>query len=262
MMLPILAYAVLSTPIRYVIPVGTPLRIDVKVTFDGYLPVLGGVNGKTTVDLRVGVSGLPVDEKGNPQAVSEIEDMKISLNGGVLPLGPKNIAEFFPRTTISFSPEGRMLKTDAPDKKLPVQLPGLDAKRFPDITYLPIEFPTTGIEVGKAFTFQKDFGPHRAAYEVTPVSIDEDQITLNVKVQQSWTSWEDARKNPVAESEAKAELKANTAGKGTAVFDRKRGLVREAKIEADTATVVKDLATGAETRRDLNTTLEIGLRKA
>ena len=41
-----------------------------------------------------------------------------------------------------------MHESDAPNVKLPVRLPGLDVKRFPDITYVPIQFPDRELKTG------------------------------------------------------------------------------------------------------------------
>lgn len=245
--------ALAANRILYAFPPGQKITYSMTVSFDGYLPVLGGKNGSAEADLQVGVTGLQPDQSGNPQVRSEIEGLKMTLNGAVLPITAKNVQAFFPPTTIGITPEGRVLKTDAPDAKLGVQLPGLDAKRFPDVSYLPIEFPAEGIELGKPFQFKKRFGPTDMAYTVTPTRVDAVEIDLSVLSSQDYEGYEDSSHNPAPDS-GEYHLFTHVEGKGTVKFDMTRHQVSSAHLEATAKTHV----TGPpNSDRELRTVLDV-----
>ncbi len=188
------------TVLAYAFPTGTHLSYDVRVGFDGYLPVLGGQQTTANLTMTVDVVGLATQPNQNPSATSEIKALKLEFDGAVMPFGPANVSEYFPKTTAEFTAQGNLIKTDAPNTRLPVRLPGLDVKRFPDITYLPIEFPAEGIEEGKSFKFKKPFGDGPVEYEVTPTAITADKVTLALTIDQTYIVFEDARKRPTEES--------------------------------------------------------------
>ncbi|AIE87426.1 hypothetical protein [Fimbriimonas ginsengisoli] len=249
-----------AVPVRYAFTPALRASYGVEVRFDGYLPVLGGKEGKIGVDLGVAVEGLNPTDDGKPRVASEIREFKMTLNGAPTSFTAKNVALFFPRTTVDLTPEGKMLKTDAPNRKLPVRLPGLDAKRFPDITYLPIEFPATGIEEGKPFKFRKPLGDTEMEFEATPTKIADDKITLAVKLSQTYVTYEDQSGNPVDEASASVRVGTEVTGEGTAAFDRKRGLFKEVDIVSDALAHAVDLASKKQSDRKLRTTLKIVLK--
>lgn len=250
----------LSTLIRFGFSPSTKATYDVSVAFEGYLPIIGGREGRVDLEMSVLVEGQPADADGAPQVASEIQTFKMSLNKALMPFTEKNVADFFPRTTISVSPFGTQLKTDAPDKVLPVRLPGLDVKRFPAITYLPIEFPAEGIEVGKPYHFKKAFGDADVDYEVTPTAISDDEVALKIHLSQSYVSFEDAVHNPVKEDKATIRISTDVVGDGTATFDRRAGLIRDTNLVADATGKAVDVKTNESTDRHLKTTLTIHLK--
>jgi hypothetical protein len=129
-LLSLLALATI-TPVAYRFPLDRPLQYDVQVVFEGYIPLLGGQEGKVEVNLGVKVQGLAPDSDAKPRAASELNAFKILFNGADLTaIGLDSAKAYFPKTTVSLTPEGRVLKTDAPDVEIPVRLPGLDVKRF------------------------------------------------------------------------------------------------------------------------------------
>lgn len=243
--------------LAYIFASATPVQYDVDVTFTGFLPVLGGKDGSAKAVMSVEVTGLSPDPEGNPRATSEIKALTMSLNGGTLPLGPKSIAMFFPKTTISFTPEGKIVKTSAPNVKLPVRLPGLDAKRFPDITYLPLEFPKEGIELGKVFTFKKAFGDSDVNYEVTPTKIEGNTVTFDLKVAQSYVSFEDASANPTTQDQAVAKVTTQVTGSGKAQFNVVPTALIELQMTADASSVVENLSDHSTKNRRLKTVLKV-----
>jgi hypothetical protein len=256
-MLTLLALVAL-TPVRYSFPADKPQHYDVGVTFDGFIPLFGGQQGKVELTMDVQAQGLAADSDGHPQVVSEIKDLKLLFNGAKLPLGLDRVSTYFPRTTASLAPEGQVLKSDAPDVKVPVRLPGLDVKRFPDITYLPIQFPAEGIEEGKSFTFRKSFGDSEAVYVVTPTKITDSTINLDLTLTQHYETQEDEALNIVTDpKDAVSQVSTDVTGAGAATFDRSRSLVSDLKIQAEADSKVTDLETKKETHRKLKTLLTI-----
>lgn len=252
--------ALALVPVRYDFNPSTRLVYDVQVVFDGFIPILGGQEGVVSVTMGVAVEGLVKDSEGRAQAASEIKEFKLVFNDAALPLGLDNVTNFFPRTTVSLSPEGKVLKTNAPDVQLPVRLPGLHVKRFPDITYLPLEFPTEGVEVGKSWTYSKSFGDADVVYTVTATKIEGDTLSMDVSLAQEYTVLEDEAKNVVEAKDAVATVVTKLTGKGTAEFDLRKGAVRRLQIDADAASTVVDLQTKEKSQRQLKTTLKVRLR--
>jgi hypothetical protein len=260
-MLALLASAALA-PIAYNLPLAKPVSYDVSVGFNGYIPVLGGLeDADVEVKLLLEVRGLAPDSEGNPQAQSELKDLKILFSGAAFPFGVEDVEEFFPKNTISLTPQGRVLKTDAPDVQLPVRLPGLDVKRIPDITFLPVEFPAEEIAVGKEWRYKKPFGDSDVAYVVTPSEITDELIRLDIRLEQTYRTHEDENRNATTnEREFFWKIDTHVTGAGQAVFDRKLGLVRSMKIEAD---AVSDATPnrGEPVKRQLKTTLKVDLKR-
>jgi len=255
-----LAFLLAPVLFTYTLPSGKPTEFDMSVSFDGYLPILGGHTAKADLTMTAAVTKLEATPNGNPRATSEITALKLIYNGAQMSFGVANVKEIFPKTTIEFSPQGRTLKTDAPDGKLPFRLPGLDPKRFPDISYLPVEFPSEGIELNKPFKFKRQFGDTPVEYEVTPTAISDDSATVSIKLAQTYTTFEDARRNSVEEADAATKVTTKVEGAGTAVFDLKKGLVRNMELKADAASHLINLKSQVESDRKLTTTLKVSLK--
>lgn len=246
----------------YLLSSGVKCAYDVDVSFEGYLPILGGRNGKASVVMQVEVNGLPAATNGNARATSEIKSLQLSFNKAVMPFGPESVQEFFPKTTIELTRFGHMVKTDAPDVKLPVRLPGLDVKRFPDITYLPLEFPELGIELGKSFNFKKPFGEASVNYTVTPTKIEGDTVHLTIKLDQKYSLFEDVHHNDVATTDAAFRIDTSLEGEGSAEFDKKHGVVTNLEVKANAVSQVTNLSSNAITVRRLETGLKVQLKSS
>lgn len=259
-MLPLL---IAATQIAYQFPAGTHRLYDIKVAFDGYLPIFGGREAKAELTMLVDVVGQAPDEKGNQRSQSEIKELKLMFNGAQMPFSAVNIQAYFPKTTISLTPQGKVLKTDAPGTPFPFRLPGLDVKKFPDITYLPLEFPEAGIELDKAWTFVKTFNKADMTYTVTPKAIDDKKAELNVDLAQKYQNLEDAQGSPV-EDEANAVYKIESVlkGDGKATFDRELGLIEKFEGNAETVSQATEIKTGKVVPRKLKTTILAKLRRA
>lgn len=248
-------------PIAYAFPAGASNDYFVRVGFDGFLPLMGGREGKVQVDLTLNVKGLSESQTA-PKASSDITAFKLLFNGAEFPMALESVKGYFPKTTIGMTPEGRVVSTDAPDVALPVRLPGLDAKRFPDVTFLPVEFPVGGIEEGKSWTYKKPFGDSEVTFTVTPAQIQEGEAKLKVDLVQHYDTLEDSAMGVVTEeSQAESKVSTDVLGHGTAVFDRKKGLVSAFELKADATSEVTNLKSKAKSTRKLSTKVEVSLDK-
>jgi hypothetical protein len=232
--------------------------MDVKM--NGFIPLFG-LNAGTTVELQVGlkVIGLAPESDGNPRASTDVSSLKVILNGSTLPFNKDNVSQYFPNT-VTLTPQGKVVKNNAPNIDLPVHLPGLDVRRFPDITYLAVEFPVAGIQQGTPWSYSREFGDSAVNYTVTPTSITGDAISMNITMSQDYEETEgdsyEAVKNP---KDAVYNVKTHVQGSGTILFDLKRGLVKKMHVDADAVGEVTQLDTKALSKRDLKTSLDVDL---
>lgn len=235
---------------------------DVSVRFNGFLPVFGGQEGSAEISLGVSVKGLDADADGKPQAESELVTAKVKFMGETLPFNEDNMQAYFPKTTISFDPLGKLLKTNAPDVQLPIRLPGLDLKRFPEITYLPVEFPKETLKQGEAWTFKRSLGGADATYTVTATKVEAERAELDVKVDQVAQTFENEALELVSKPEdAVNKVETTLVGKGTVTFDRKRSLATLVKFIVDADSKVERIKGGEKSNRKLQTTLEVRLKE-
>lgn len=261
-MITALAAALALSPVAYNLPTGASSTYYVRIGLDGFLPLLGGKEGRAQVDMTLGVEGLAADSQGNPKASSDLTAFQLMFNGQEFPLDLDSVKQYFPKNTISFTPLGHVLTNDAPNNPLPVRLPGLDPKRFPDITYLPIEFPASGVEEGKAFTFSKPFQGVDLNYTVTPTHVDDNEIDMKIDLTQHDESFEDSSHGLVnSEAEAESKVVTDLTGGGTAVFDRKKNQIETVAVKMDSESQVTDLHTKAVSHRKLATSLDVSLEK-
>lgn len=253
--------ALALAPVQYRFTPAVRHVYDVQVIFDGFIPLLGGQEGLVDLAMTVAVDGLAPDPEGRQRASSEIKAFKLVYNDAVLPLTVDNVTPFFPKTTVSLTPQGKVVETDAPDVQLPVRLPGLHVKRFPDITYLTVEFPGSDVAVGKPWTYTRAFGDSNVEYTVTPVKLEGSALEMDVRVEQRYTVLEDESTNVVADQkDAVSRVATHVSGKGRAVFDLERGVMRSFEVVANAASEVSDLTTGAKAERNLKTTLRTVLK--
>ena len=236
---------------------GQTTNYRMNATFDGFLPILGGNEGKAEVGMTIRVAGN--DPLESRQRVShEITAFEIKFNGARLPLTLDNVVDFFPLTRLELSPLGEVLKNDAPDRDLPVKLPGLDAKRFADITYLPLQFSERPIAVGDEWTFKKSFGGSDVNYTVTLEGVTANIAKLRVKVAQDFTVLEnDLLEVTTKREEAVQEARTVLTGAGTVEFDLATGQTRKVEMVNDAVTTIKPLDGSASTERKLKTTLTV-----
>ena len=257
----ILTLALLSlTPVAYKFPVDSIRKYSVTVNFDGFVPILGGRETKAEIELGLKVVGLGHPQDDQWKVSSELTRAKVTLDGEELPFTVDNLKTFFPKNTINISLFGKLIKTDAPDIKLPIRLPGLDVKRFPEITYLPVEFPEQGIELGQSFTFKKKLGGSEATYVAVPSKIDDKTIELRIEVTQVSEDLENEALEVVKEAkDATASTHTELRGKGTLIFDVALGAVKELNVKAVAVTQSTDLKDHKRSERTLRTGLVVKL---
>lgn len=249
-------------PIAYGFSPQTAVDYKVDVVFDGFLPILGGNEGKAEVGMSVKVAGLSADG-ANLRASNEMTAFKISFNGAPLPLTLESAVEYFPKTTVSVTPQGKIVKSDAPNRTLPVKLPGLDVKRFPDITYLPIELPAGEIANGTTWEFKKSFGDADMDYTCTVKSLDDKTVTIGVVVKQEYSVLENDSLEVVKDrSDAVSEVKTILNGTGTVVFDRVQGLVRSVAMSNRSISTGENFVDKKSINRTLDSTLKVALVSA
>ncbi|MCU0316222.1 MAG: hypothetical protein MUC92_06490 [Fimbriimonadaceae bacterium] len=251
--------ALTLTPFAYGFSPDAKHEYQMTVKMEGFLPLLGGNEGTAEVAMGVLVLGL-AGENGNRKATNEITSSELKFNGAKLPLTVRNVQDFFPKTTVVFSPQGRIISNSAPDRALPVQLPGLHIRRFPDITYLPLEIPEAGVQVGESFQFVKNFGDAPLNYTVTPKTITDKDIEFDVRVSQNYTVLEnDALEVVKDRADAVSEVTTRMTGNGTVVLNREAGVPIRVKMVNTAVSEVRELAgTGSKiTERKLVSTLEV-----
>lgn len=244
-------------PASYQFSPSTQHQFDLSVTFDGFLPVLGGNEGVVDAKMGLSVSGL-APEGSNLRASNELTAFSLTFNQAKLPFDLANAVEYFPKTTIALTPAGKIVANSAPDKQMVIRLPGLDVKRFPDITYAPLEFPEAGIETGSKWTFKKKFDGADVAYDCTAKNVTEKQAEIEVKVQQSFESLEnDALEVVKAEADASNRVKTEMTGSGIVLFNLEKGIPNKVVMTNDAVNTVTPIKGGASTERKLKTTLRL-----
>lgn len=248
--------------VSYNFPTGKTLLYDMEVGFDGFLPVLGSDQATADLKMALEVGGLSPDAEGRPQAYSDLKEIEMVFNGAKLPFTVDNVKGFFPKTTVSLDPLGKVLKTDAPDVQLPIKLPGLDVKRFPEISYLPIEFPKEGVEEGKEWSFTRPFQAAPFEYKVTPTKVAPVRAEFAVSVTQSYEYLENEAHETVTDAkDAVASVKTLVTGTGKVVFDLTRQIATAVDVQAEAVSDVEDLKTHEKSKRKLKTTLKVRLRE-
>ncbi len=230
------------------------------IQLDGFIPIFGGNEGTAVVEIDLHTEGLAGSKAGEMRSSSEITGFRATFNDAAVPLDKDSVKAYFPKTTIRLSAHGKILESDAPDIKLPVRLPGLDVKRFPDITYVPLEFPEKSVEVGERWVFTKMFGESEVRYECRFVGVESDRATIEIALGQSFEVLEDAALEVTTDSrEAERRVKTTMVGVGTVVFDVVRGTVVHAHIVNESVGKVTELSDGSTSERRLTTTFDIRL---
>lgn len=233
-----------STTFSYSLPT-SPVDYVFRVSFDGYLPVLGGVEAQIQVELDLRVSGAGVD--GDDQkATTQMTGFRLSMldpetgKYEALPLSLDNAKEYFPDSVVSFTPFGVVKGTNAPDRQLPIKLPGLHTQHLPEITFLLVEFPASGLEKASTHRYTRKLGDSSIACELTYRGRDEFGESFDIKMTQELLSLEDGYRNPVSEeSQAVATVKTVATAKGKVWFSGTKGLIVKSEVIGEAVSEVK-----------------------
>jgi hypothetical protein len=258
-----LILALLSIPFSYFFPSGES-SYEFKATLDGYLPLMGGMTTKAEVKMRLSIRPSEAPTERDYRLLFSVKSFDVGLlekgSGEIrpLPIGLENAKAYFPDAWITVSPLGRISKSDAPDKKLPVRLPGLDAKHLPDMTVLLLEFPDGGVEQDKPFKYSRKFGDSEPQFEATYRGKDEIGEKFELRMKQNYVAWEDPNHNEVGESEnPAARVETRVEGHGFVWFDKPGGRILRGSLTAESMSAVVSLKGEPTKARALKTSVEI-----
>lgn len=246
-----LALALLLSPV-YRFPVARPVTYEARMRFDGYLPILGIGKGKATVTGTFQVTGMT-----DSSASVKLTAFTVTFNGEKVPIDLDDAQKYVPGGTFTFSPEGLVSAWDAPTPNAPIQVPGLDLKHLPQVLFLPVAFPTAGVEAGRSFTFSIRLSGGAADYTVTPETERGDSLQFVLKVHQSYRDFEDDANQVVAEKDAAFDVATDVAGSGTATFDSKLGRFVKYELDDLATSIATDVQTKKVTTRRLKRHLEV-----
>lgn len=249
-----------AIPFAYALPPQKKATYAVSLKLKGFLPVFGGTEGTAEADIVLGLLGQAPDTDGSGRLSYELKDLQVLFNDAKFPLTLDTAKPYFPKTTISFSQLGKVLKTDAPDIKLPVRLPGLDVKKFPEVTFMGVELPAEGVTEGKTWTYKKPLGDSEVDFEAKAVAVEAGKVDVEFTVKQAFDSQEDAGKGiPTNPKDAVSNVHTEMTGTGHATLDPSIGLLRASHLEADAVSTVTDIATKAVSTRKLHTIVDVKL---
>ncbi|MBS1706035.1 MAG: hypothetical protein JST40_09185 [Armatimonadetes bacterium] len=228
-------------------------------TFNGFLPILGGNEGKAAIDVTVKVDSEQPEKDGTLRFTHELKEAKILFNDEPLPLGLDAFQSYFPKTTVVVNKLGVTLSTTAPDIEVPVKLPGLDIKRFADIVYLPVSFPEKRVSAGDSWTFSRKFGAGDVTYTCVLNRLSDGDAEIGLKVRQIYKNLEDETLEIVADKDresAWAETSTVVEGAGTANLDRRMGLFTQFELKMKSVTDVVVIKTKERSQRKLDIELK------
>ena len=229
---------------------------NVGLTVAGEIPIMGLQQGEAQVNLKLQVKG--GEREGETMGVSyELTDGEVQFNRTKLSMVTlDNFKEFFPRTILSVAPTGRVVRTDAKTKKLPIRLPGLDQKRLPEITFLAVELPSQPMEPGMEWTYRKSFGESDVAYTCHLNELSGDKATIAVKVKQDFEYDENESHEVVTDKADAAEhVVTSMNGEGTVVFSVGTGAVDNVDITNLAVSDVVDVASKEKSTRRITSHL-------
>lgn len=231
-------------PVQLAYRLPPSLDYQVKLVVEGNIPVLGGQQGTAQVDLamRVSAGAAPAGSLG---ATYELTDAGIAFNQSKLSfLTLDQFTKYFPRTSLTLAPSGKVLTTTAVDSKLPVRLPGLDQKRLPETTFLPVELPGAPVEAGFEWSFARPFSGSDVVYTCRVTELSGDKAVIAVKIRQELEYDENESQEAVTDkADAVHHVKTSMKGEGTVV------LVSGAVLTSDMKSVAVSQVTNLETKQ-------------
>ncbi|MEW5883428.1 MAG: hypothetical protein AB1725_04290 [Armatimonadota bacterium] len=238
----------------------TPVSYRVEVGFDGYMPILGGIEQPLKVDMTLRVEERDASEPDRKRAISEITQFRLSVydsetkSFSPFPIGLDAVREYFPTTTTTFTPRGRIVATDAVNRNVPFQLPGLHPQHLADMTFLLLEFPDAPIEKGATWAYRRKFGDSEVVYAITYAGADDSGEVFNLALKQEYEGFEDENRNPVGKERAKAIIKTKVSGAGKVWFSAPTGRIIRATVNAEGVSDVLSMDGVQQSKRTLKTT--------
>ncbi len=215
----------------------SPTEYAMSIVFDGYLPVLGGMQQKAKVELSLKVTGK--ESGGELSAETSLSGLKLSLldatTGKFEPfeLGLQSVKAYFPDSSIRYTKEGKIVSTTAPEFSLPIRLPGLHTQHVPDISFMSVEFPAGGVEAGTPWTFVRKFGDSEVKTTAVYAGKDDRGERFDLDVSQEYSTFEDEFRNAVADrSKAKTKVVTKVSGKGKVWFSGPKGTISRSEMLA------------------------------
>jgi len=237
-----------------------PVSYRVEVGFDGYIPVLGGIEQPLKVEMTLRVEERAASEPEQRRAMSEITQFRLSVydsetkSFSPFPIGLEAVREYFPTTTTTFSSRGRIIATDAVNRDVPFQLPGLHPQHLADMTFLLLEFPDVPLEKGALWTYRRKFGDSEVVYTVTYSGAEEAGEAFNLALKQEYQGFEDENRNPVGKERAKTIVKTRVTGAGKVWFSAPTGRITRATVNAEGVSDVLSMDGAPQSKRTLKTT--------
>jgi len=236
-----------------------PVSYRVEVGFDGYIPVLGGIEQPLKVDMTLRVTGKDGASGEKQRVLSEITQFRLSVydsetkSFSPFPIGLEAVREYFPATTTTCRTSGKILGTDAVDRDIPFQLPGLHPQHLADMTFLLLEFPEKPVQPNESWSYKRTFGKSDVVYEVRYVGKEEAGERFDLKLTQSYEGYEDANRNPVAKELGVTQVITKVEGTGSVWFSGPSGRIVKATVTANGTSDVVNLDGGPVTKRSLKT---------
>lgn len=256
--------AVAALPILFSYSLGSsPLQYQLKIDFDGYLPVFGGMQQKARVEFEMSVT--PEPSIGTLKAKTSLKNLTLSLldvstnKYEPFNIGLSAVKEYFPDSTIVYLPNGEVKSTTAPAFNLPVRLPGLHTQHLPEVSFLPVVFPAAGCEPNLPFKFDRKFGDSSVATTATYLGKEDTLDQFSVAVSQAYDTIEDEYKNPITDNtKAKTRVATKVTGEGKVWFSGSNGSVVRSKMSAKAISAVYSVAgTATGETRELRITFQL-----
>lgn len=228
-------------------------KVDFSATFEGFIPILGGQEGKAEVNLGLEVTGLPGAEPGKSLVRTKIVRAELKFNRGLIPLSLDSIAGFFPDAPVEISERGVCRLQGEAKPAPPFRLPGLDVNRLAELVFVPIEFPA---KETPQWTFWRMMG---GAQQETLAQPEGERILLE-QSQESKYLENEALEVVTDTKDAVASVTTKAVGKGWVKFDPKAGFVTASEVTTTSVSMVKPLDGSKTTERKLKSVMKSSWR--
>lgn len=244
----------------YRFPISGTAKIDLSLSFDGDIPILGGQHGKANAKAQFeAVFAAPVN--GKASITDSLKSFQVDFNGFQLPLTLKDALKYFPTTTFLTDPSGGYESQSKTNIKTPVRLPGLSLDNVPRITFAPFQIPPGLIAVGDQASYDAKIQGGTETVQLKVMMISTDRILLSVHYVSHTSGLEDSAEMVTDDPKSAAsKVETTDEGSGTAVYSKKLGMFSGVSITDNAVTKVTAIDTHAKTERKLNRVMTIALQ--